>query len=240
METTTTLRGTCQICFREMNVDADGMIHRHGWRELGHRQLGQYGNATQHGECQGVGKLPFEYSCEDTKAYIVDIFYYCMTVENWLSRNQSESESKIQLAVMKLTNTKMDGLEYVQRVNDWKKSDLTVVSRAQVVHAHRVTRSDRYSRCGARGYGLRISDDKDEVTCTKCLASIEASEQDALRRQQEAEDKKALVTFLTQNGPSLPKAIKAGLGWDIKRFNKACNFNDDIRQDYSTKKYALR
>ena len=84
MGTTTTMRGLCPACFREMDVD-DGVLHKHGWTEGGGRKVGEYGLAWHTGSCFGVGWAPFEVSPDGTWAYLKErLFPYALDVETTL------------------------------------------------------------------------------------------------------------------------------------------------------------
>lgn len=69
------LEGTCPACFRTYALDSKGFVTRHGWREIGGRQVGQYGNAEHVGNCFGVGRLPFEVSAEGTVAFSLEVVF---------------------------------------------------------------------------------------------------------------------------------------------------------------------
>jgi hypothetical protein len=68
-----TVKGTCGACFRKMALDANGRVLRHGWREVGGRRVGSYGNVYHSGPCFGVARLPFEVSPDCTIAFVAEV-----------------------------------------------------------------------------------------------------------------------------------------------------------------------
>ena len=71
--TKTTVKGTCGACFRKMALDANGRVLRHGWREVGGRRVGSYGNVYHTGNCFGCGRLPFEVSADCTRDFVAEV-----------------------------------------------------------------------------------------------------------------------------------------------------------------------
>lgn len=74
------LKGTCPACFGHFVV-VKGLIRKHGWSEMGGRQVGVYGHAYHTGECFGVGYEPFEKSTKGTIAFIEYLGKLLVTVE---------------------------------------------------------------------------------------------------------------------------------------------------------------
>ena len=77
---TTTLQGTCPACFGtfalvESRTTGDLRLARHGWSEMGGRQVGSYGHAWHVGACFGVGHKPFEVSPEGTIAFVSEVVF---------------------------------------------------------------------------------------------------------------------------------------------------------------------
>jgi len=71
-------KGTCPACMGEFHLyDKSGkiVVGRHGWTEVGGRQVGHYGLASHVGECFGVGWAPFEISPEGTWAYLSQMVF---------------------------------------------------------------------------------------------------------------------------------------------------------------------
>ena len=68
-----TTKGTCGACFRKMALDANGRVLRHGWREVGGRRVGDYGNVYHTGNCFGCGRLPFEVSPDCTRDFVAEV-----------------------------------------------------------------------------------------------------------------------------------------------------------------------
>jgi hypothetical protein len=60
-------RGKCAWCFDEFVVEGEHPV-RHGWREVGNRRAGQYGNVHHSGNCPGTRFPVFEVSPKGTKA----------------------------------------------------------------------------------------------------------------------------------------------------------------------------
>lgn len=72
IDTNTDFLGTCPACFGQHVVRKGGMI-KHGWMEVGGREVGVYGKAYHTGKCYGVGLLPFEVSCSGTESFLATI-----------------------------------------------------------------------------------------------------------------------------------------------------------------------
>jgi len=83
-------RGTCPACMGEFQLysgDGKVVIGKHGWREIGGRQVGVYGLAEHVGECFGVGWAPFEISAEGTWAFLDRVVYRrCLGHLSYLAR----------------------------------------------------------------------------------------------------------------------------------------------------------
>ncbi len=73
--TKTVTKGTCGACFRTMVLNAHGRIVRHGWREVGVRKVGDYGNVWHSGTCFGSAWHPFETSTDCTNAFLTDVLF---------------------------------------------------------------------------------------------------------------------------------------------------------------------
>ena len=71
--TKTTVKGTCGACFKKFALDANGRVLRHGWREVGGRRVGSYGNVYHTGNCFGCGRLPFEVSPDCTRDFVAEV-----------------------------------------------------------------------------------------------------------------------------------------------------------------------
>ena len=169
METTTTTRGTCPICFGDYVVDDNGTIHRHGWMESGGRRLGEYGNATQHGDCDGSGEKPFEVCCEVTKKYIRSIVFPRTLLTERAIVSADEKDAKI--LSLQLGHFKRLGTFLCEKVQNWQPQELRLVVSGPVVHSFH-PRVRQRALCGVRSYTMVGSWNADEVTCTKCKASL--------------------------------------------------------------------
>lgn len=71
-DTNTEFLGTCPVCFNS-HVVTKGVMIKHGWMEVGGREVGVYGQAWHSGSCYAVGCLPFEVSCETTKKFLAEV-----------------------------------------------------------------------------------------------------------------------------------------------------------------------
>lgn len=71
--TKVTTKGTCGACFKKFALDANGRVLRHGWREVGGRRVGDYGNVYHSGSCFGCGRLPFEVSPDCTRDFVAEV-----------------------------------------------------------------------------------------------------------------------------------------------------------------------
>jgi hypothetical protein len=60
--------GTCPVCFRNIKLNTDNTMKRHGWNVQGQRQVGSYGVSWHTGPCIGVGYEPYELSPAGTVA----------------------------------------------------------------------------------------------------------------------------------------------------------------------------
>lgn len=93
-------RGTCPACMGEYQLfgkDGGTVVGKHGWREVGGRQVGQYGLATHVGECFGVGFPPFEISPEGTWAYLLQLVYpHCLGQIAYLTRLEARCSVRVE------------------------------------------------------------------------------------------------------------------------------------------------
>lgn len=65
MSKNTQTKGTCQVCLKQ-HVVKNGQIVRHGWREVGNRRVGDYGNCYHTSSCWGSSNQPLELDCKLT------------------------------------------------------------------------------------------------------------------------------------------------------------------------------
>lgn len=65
-----TNNGTCPCCLKQHRITKRGVVTRHGWNETG-RQVGQWGQGFQWGECNGWGKRPLEMTDADAQEILV-------------------------------------------------------------------------------------------------------------------------------------------------------------------------
>ena len=79
VETATRYVGNCQICEGDQKLHAGGMVH-HGYRRPG--------DGFIHGDCPGVGHVPYEVSCDLVKEHIVDLGRFIKDKQDWLRRLQ--------------------------------------------------------------------------------------------------------------------------------------------------------
>lgn len=102
---------TCPCCFRVHEV-VQNVITRHGWTEHGGRKVGEYGRAWHSRECFGTDHLPYEVSCEGTKAYHQRLAaQYNKYIER---RNRTEEETRYM-------NSLGDALDFLEeKINAWK------------------------------------------------------------------------------------------------------------------------
>lgn len=87
----------CQCCFRAVVVK-DGLIVSHGWKEVGNRRQGSYGNVWHTGSCFGVGFKPFEVSCERTQWYVAELKKSLVDARDALQKAQDPSQRPARLS----------------------------------------------------------------------------------------------------------------------------------------------
>jgi len=76
-ETATRYVGNCQICEGDQKLHAGGMVH-HGYRRPG--------DGFIHGDCPGVGHVPYEVSCDLVKEHVLDLGRFILDRQDWLRR----------------------------------------------------------------------------------------------------------------------------------------------------------
>jgi hypothetical protein len=80
-----------------------------------------------------------------------------------------------------------------------------------------------YIWCGSNAYfsASALTSNPEETTCSRCLRALEKDAAEKAQLQAEKADAKTLAAWLRENGPAPAKKMKAALGWDQKRLNKA-------------------
>lgn len=95
MTTMLQLRGTCPACFGEFQLHDDAgktIVGRHGWQEIGGRQVGVYDRVTHDGSCFGADWAPFELSPEGTWAFLREVvFPRALREQAWLDKLQTST-----------------------------------------------------------------------------------------------------------------------------------------------------
>lgn len=136
---------------------------------------------------------------------------------------------------LKLFESDRDRLEAA--VASWKPGELKAKkAKGPTVHLEVVRRGNSYAACGSKSHFVKLDADESAVTCSRCKRSIEDAKKERATKAAVEADNKALVAFLTKEGRPLPaKVIKAALGWDAKRFNKAKDFNYEVSTAYASR-----
>lgn len=121
-------------------------------------------------------------------------------------------------------------IERLERAIDgWEKRPLVEHETAAPTR-HYVPAGGRHAYCGSKSYYIITTAKEEEVTCTRCLNALAAATAEDTRIRGEEADGEALAAWLRENGPATVKELKAALGWDQKRLNKAMNRTD--RKNY--------
>jgi hypothetical protein len=122
MTTMLQLRGTCPACFGEFQLHDDSgktVVGKHGWQEVGGRQVGVYHQAFHEGECFGFGWQPFELSPDGTWAFVNQILFpSALSEQSWIHRLTNETPDLMvqvrrgrELLTIVLTPTNEEGTE---------------------------------------------------------------------------------------------------------------------------------
>lgn len=165
-------RGTCPACMDDFQCatheNGKIVLGKHGWKEVGGRQVGVYGQATHVDKCFGVDWAPFEHSPDGTWAFLREVVYPgCLMLAARIDRLSKrpplnytvkvEVDGKLVEKIIKLTPESAEGAKLVRL---WRKServevsvyDLELESRAESAQA----RFNYNCRIGATLYAAAI------------------------------------------------------------------------------------
>lgn len=116
-----------------------------------------------------------------------------------------------------------------KKIAEWEPREMAEYApRKQTVHYA----ARRGSYCGnQKSYGLATTENREEVTCSRCLKSLASDDAraDAARETRELGDR--IHAYLTENGPATRKQACDALGITTKAFNQAI----DRREKWSAK-----
>lgn len=136
--------------------------------------------------------------------------------DHYLGKRMTEAEQELNFA-----QAHVDFL--ADKIATWAPAEMReyhgkeTVRHFQAVHAQR-----KSSVCGSRSYGVVVTTERSEVTCTRCLKSMASMDAYAAEKAKQNGDRETVIAFLrSQPKPVSGKEIRTALGFDMKRYNKA-------------------
>jgi hypothetical protein len=150
-----------------------------------------------------------------------------------------------------------DNIKFCEKmIAKWKLDELKPFeARKATVHLQTVYRNRKGSLCGnTKSYGLTMTEDEAEVTCTRCQKTMDSIAKERAERNGAKDNGRAIYDWLWENhsiagdavatGGVPAKVIKTALGLTQKEFNKAVetlerydakrNGGDFIGQNYDS------